>query len=157
MRYLGLRTTDGPGRIARRVAQPRRVREAGSSLVETLVLGLGLLVPLSISIASMANAQRTALAVAVSAREAARAASVASDSQQAWAVATRVVSETLVASGLEPSVATVTLEGDFRRGGHVGVSVSYPVRISFAGIFDAAIPVRLVSKSRFGIGIHRPL
>ncbi len=140
-----------------RLTHPRHVKEAGSSLVETLVLGVGLLVPLSISIASMASAQRTALAVAASAREAARAASVASDSQQAWAVATRVAAETLAASGLDPSVATVALEGDFRRGGHVGVSVSYPMKISFAGIFDAAIPVRLASKSRFGIGIHRPL
>jgi Flp pilus assembly protein TadG len=130
--------------------------DTGSSLIEVFLLGLGLLIPLALSISTMGNAQRGALAVSAATREAARSASAARTPSEAKDKAIQAASETLLAYGLDPSMASVQIDGELRRGEKIGVSVTYPLSISLAGIFETTTSVRLTSRSQFSVGVHFP-
>lgn len=130
--------------------------EAGSSLIEVLLLGVGLLLPLSLSISAMGNAQRAALAVSAATRDAARAASTSRTPSEARDRALQAAFATLEAYGLSPSAASVRVDGELRRGGRIGLSVTYPVTVEFAGIFQVVTPLQIGSKIEFSVGVHYP-
>lgn len=129
----------------------------GSSVVEVAVLGVGLIVSLTLTILMMGEAQRVALAVSAAARDAARSASVAPSTAAANAAALVSAREALASYGLDPSRATVVLEGRLERGSSLEVSIAYPIQIRFAGVFEASSPLRIASRSRFEVGPHSPV
>ncbi len=129
----------------------------GTSLIEVMVIGVGILLPLILSIAAMGAVQRAALGVSAATRDAARSASVASSRSQAADAALRTAAATLAAYGLDAGSASVRIEGEFERGKQIGVSVGYPVVVSLAGVFEFSLPLRITSTSRFSIGLHYPM
>lgn len=108
-----------------------RVRnDGGQSLIEAIVLGLLVLVPVLWAIGVLADLHRTALATTAAARE---AGFEAARSPNAWA-AEHAASDAVVVAldnhGLEADRADVSLSLDgFTRGATVEVEVSYPVAV----------------------------
>jgi len=124
-----------------------RVDERGHALIESIVLGLVLLVPVVWMLSVFADLHAAALATTSAAREAGFEAARASDSVSADRAIARLVSATVADHDLDPRLATVRwtpVEG-WRRGGTIQVVVAYEVPVFQAPLLgqitDPAIPV----------------
>lgn len=103
----------------------------GSTLVETILLVLLLMVPLVWTLGALGGIHRAALGVTAAAREAATAAVSASDATSAASLAEEAVAVALLDQEMSPGTSRVTLAGlaSFGRGASVEVRVAYPVRV----------------------------
>lgn len=106
-------------------------REQGSSLIETMLLGLLLLIPLLWTLGLLADLQRGALASTAAAREAGFEAARSRDVSSADRAVQSAVRQAFVDQGLPPSQARVRWTSDpgLPRGGRVEVRVSYEVTV----------------------------
>ena len=104
--------------------------ERGQSLIETLLLGLFLLVPLLWGLGVLADLHRTALATTSAVREAGFEAARSSDLHDARAAADRAIAEALLDHGVDPSKARVDWSlSNLERGQPVQIVISYPVSV----------------------------
>ena len=105
--------------------------EAGQALIETILLGLVMLVPLLWGLGVLADLHRTALAANAAARDAGLAASRSTDLRAADSTVTNSVAGAFSDHGLDPADARVrwTSSSGLQRGGTVEIQVSYPVPV----------------------------
>ena len=114
-----------------------RRNEEGHALIEVLLIGLLLLIPLVWTLSVLSELHRGALAATAAVREAGTDAGRATDLSAAEVAIDAAVARSFVDHGLEASDARVAwAAGTFQRGGTVEVVVRYPVevlRIPFLG------------------------
>lgn len=103
-------------------------REEGQALLESLLLGLVLLVPILWLLAVLSQLHVGALAVTAAVREAATDAARSADGRMASEAIERAVAQALVDHQLDPARSEVEWSGaGLRRGSSVYVEVSYPI------------------------------
>ena len=106
------------------------MNERGSALVETLLLGLLLLVPLIWGLTVLSELHRAALATTAAAREAGFDAARASSATDARERVDAAVARALIDHGVDPSGARVEYSASgLERGATVQVRVSYDVGV----------------------------
>ncbi len=105
--------------------------EAGSTLLEVILLGLVLLIPLIVMLSALADLHRAALAATAAAREGGFAAARSVGPETAARSADEAIARVLEAHGLPGSDAKAEVLGldSFRRGGSVEVRVAFAVRV----------------------------
>jgi hypothetical protein len=105
------------------------VNQRGMAMVETLLLGLLLLVPLIWVLGVLSELHRASLATTTAAREAGFDAARAATRSDAETRVDRAVAAALADHGIEPGRARVEWTSDLRRGGTVELRVSYDVPV----------------------------
>lgn len=105
------------------------MNERGSALVETLLLGVLLLVPLIWALGVLSELHRAALATTTAAREAGFDAARTTTPGEAQARIDAAVTAALIDHGVDPSGARVEWTSDLERGGRVELRVSYDVPV----------------------------
>jgi Na+-transporting methylmalonyl-CoA/oxaloacetate decarboxylase gamma subunit len=105
------------------------VNERGMAMVETLLLGLLLLVPLIWTLGVLSDLHRAALATTTAAREAGFDAARAATHGEAQARIDDAVAAALADHGVDPGRARVEWTSDLSRGGEVELRVSYDVPV----------------------------
>lgn len=103
--------------------------EGGFALLEVIMLGLVLLVPVVWMLTVASEMHRGALATTAAVREAGNEAARSADRVSAGRAVHRAVEEALTDHGLDASSARIKWSFDFTRGGAVEVQVSYPVTV----------------------------
>jgi hypothetical protein len=104
--------------------------ESGQSLIEALLLGLVVLVPLLWALGVLADLHRTALATTAAAREAGFDAGSSTSVTDAQEAASEAVERALVDHGLDPRSSDVDLAlGQLTRGSTIEIRVAYPVTV----------------------------
>ena len=105
--------------------------ERGQSLIETVLLGLLFLVPLSWLLATLSDIHMAALATTNAAREAGFEATRSSDLASARSAVDRTVEQALRNHGLRPDLAEISLspQGSLTRGDSIEIVVTYPVPV----------------------------
>jgi hypothetical protein len=108
-----------------------RKSESGQAVVEALLLGMLLLVPLIWTLGVLADLHRSALAATAAAREAGFDAARSATLAAADAAVAEAVERALADQGLDPGEARVRWDAgsSLRRGGPVEVEVAYPVTV----------------------------
>lgn len=94
-------------------------------MIESLLLSLLLILPLSYVVIFFGSLQRTAIGARAAAREGGRAYVTSRLAADADAHARRAINETLASHGLDASRSKVTIDGQLRRGTTVTVLVDY--------------------------------
>jgi hypothetical protein len=109
----------------------RSARDQGQALIETILLGLLLLVPLLWGLGVLADLQRNALATTAAAREAGFEAARATGRADAARAIDRAVAQAFRDQGLDPSTAQVdvSLPGGLERGAVVEITVGARVPV----------------------------
>jgi hypothetical protein len=104
-------------------------RERGFALIEAVLLGLVIIVPLIWVLGVLSEVHKGALAATSAAREASLDAARAQDLSEASRAVDAAVSRAFVDHGLDPSDARVRFSTDrgFSRGGEVWIEIRYPV------------------------------
>lgn len=120
----------------RRAWGPNETRDEGQSLVEAVVLGLSLFVPLILAVVLATSLHRANLAADSAAREAARAWSTAGDPSLARARAEAAARRAVADYGFAPDSVSVSITGSLAPGGLVTVATTLPVPQS-AGLLRA--------------------
>ncbi|MDP9068871.1 MAG: hypothetical protein M3N53_11085 [Actinomycetota bacterium] len=107
------------------------VDEEGSALLEPILLGLVLLVPVALMLGSLAQLHRAALAATAAARDGGFAAARAADATEAVRAADAAVAAAFQGHGVSSSRADAEVQGlgSFQRGSPIEVRVSVPVRV----------------------------
>lgn len=105
------------------------MNERGTALVETLLLGLLLLVPLIWALGVLSELHRAALATTTAAREAGFDAARTATTVEASNRVDAAVATALADHGVDPDRARVEWTSDLERGGVVEVRVSYEVPV----------------------------
>ena len=125
------------GQSCSRLAGERR--ERGAALVETVLLGLVLIVPLIWTLGVLGALHRGALAATAAAREAGLDAARATDLAAADRSVAAAVATAFRNQGLDPSDARVrwTAGPTLRRGAAVEVEVRFPVTVLQAPLLGA--------------------
>jgi hypothetical protein len=125
-------------------------RESGQALVESILLGLVLLVPIAWSLGVLSELHRAALATTAAVREAGFEAARSRDDTQAAAAIDRAVAIAMINHELDPTHAEVrwSIPEGLRRGDIVEVVASYQVSVAQLPILgDAGGPgVRVTSR-----------
>jgi hypothetical protein len=105
--------------------------QKGQALIESLLLGILLLVPLIWALGVLADLHRSALATAAAAREGGFEAAQASSDSAASAVVDAAIVRALLDGGIDPTQARAswTAIPRLERGAAVEVEVSYPVTV----------------------------
>lgn len=104
--------------------------DAGHTLLETLLLGLLLLVPLIWTLAVLSDMHRVALAATAAVREAGAAAARASDASRAEGAARAAIGMALADHDVERGNVVTTVDvGGFVRGARVAVLLEVPVPV----------------------------
>lgn len=122
-------------------------KETGHALVEALLLGLLLLVPIIWMLSVFAELHAAALATTSAAREAGFEAARASDPLTAERAASASIEAAISDHGLDPRLASVSWENaeGWTRGGDIEVAVTYQVAAFQAPLLGAitepSIPV----------------
>jgi hypothetical protein len=104
-------------------------RADGFALVETIMLGLLLLIPLIWTLTVLADIHRTALAATAAAREAGFEAARSTHGASAQRAVDRAVAEAFANQGLDPAIARVHMSGTLERGAPVEIEIAYPVTV----------------------------
>lgn len=105
------------------------MNERGTAMVETLLLGMLLLVPLIWTLGVLSELHRAALATTSAAREAGFDAARAATPAEAEERIDTAVTAAFADHGMDPSRARVEWVSDLRRGGEVELRVSYDVPV----------------------------
>ncbi|MBA2313254.1 MAG: hypothetical protein H0V97_10725 [Actinobacteria bacterium] len=116
-----------------------RKRDGGMAVIETILFGLLLLVPLMWALGLLADLHRSALASSSAAREAGFDAAASNGLADAKRAVDEAVTRAFVDQGLDPSRARVdwNATSGLVRGGEVEVEVSYPVSVAQAPILGS--------------------
>lgn len=118
-------------------------------MVETLLLGILLLVPLIWALTVLSDLHRGALAASAAAREAGFEAARATSSAAAAKAADAAVRQAFIDEGLEPSDAIVALgASSLQRGSAVTVEVSYPVTVLQAPLLGRVAGPSVIVRAR---------
>lgn len=106
-------------------------RQSGQALIETILVGLLMLVPLIWGLGVLAELHRSALAATSGAREAGFEASRTGDLASADRAVRRAVEQAFLDHQLDPGDAVIRWEAPagLVRGGAVEIRVSYPVTV----------------------------
>ena len=105
-------------------------RDEGQAVIETILLGLLLIVPLIWAMGVLADLHRSALALTAAAREGGSEAARVATPTGAEQALDNAVAQALVDHGLDPSKATVEWSGTPGvRGGVVEIHIRYPVTV----------------------------
>lgn len=110
----------------------------GIAVVESLLLGLILLIPIVWMLGVLSELHRSALAAAAAVRDAGSQVASASDVTDVEQRITTSVAEAFRAHDLDPTLTRISWSGALERGGTVDVRVSYPVKVFQMPILDAA-------------------
>ncbi len=105
--------------------------ERGQSLIETFLLGLLFLVPLTWLLGTLSHIHIAALATTNAAREAGFEATRSSDLASARSAVDRTVDQALRNHGLRPEMAEISLSprASLTRGDSIEIVVTYPVPV----------------------------
>lgn len=104
--------------------------EAGSGLIETILLSLLFFIPLLWTLMTLSEIHRAALATSAAAREAGSDAARASSPSEAAFAVERAVAQAFIDQGLDPAKAVIRWSGSpLDRGRGVKVRVSLPVAV----------------------------
>jgi hypothetical protein len=108
-----------------------RRRESGQAVIEALLLGILLLIPLIWALGVLADLHRSALAATAAAREAGFDAARTSTLRDADGAIAAAVRQALQDQGLDPALVRVRWEAaaSLERGDAVEVEVAYPVTV----------------------------
>ncbi len=113
--------------------------ERGQALIETLLVGLVLIVPLVWVLSALADLHSGALAATAAAREAGFEAARSGSLTTAQASADAAADQAFADQGLSPERAEVRLSASrLERGGVVEVEVAYPVAVMRIPLLEAA-------------------
>jgi hypothetical protein len=128
----------------------RRDSERGAALVETILLGLLLLVPLMWALGVLADLQRSALATTAAAREAGFEAARSTERGDAARAVDRAVAQAFRDQDLDPSSALVevSLPGGLARGAPVEIEVGVRVPIFQAPLIGRVAGPSIVVTAR---------
>lgn len=127
--------------------RPRSQR--GQAMIETILVGLLLLVPLIWVLGVLADIHRTSLAATAAVREAGFEAARATRGPDAARAVDRAVAEAFLNQGLDPGPARVRVStGGLRRGGAVEVEVSYPVTVAQAPLLGRVAGPSILVRAR---------
>jgi hypothetical protein len=115
-------------------------RERGQALIETILIGLILFVPLFWLLGVLSDMHRGALATASAVRDAGSEMSIASDMLSGTAAMDSAISQALTDQGLDPNGAEVRVSAPngVARGARVTIEVSVPVQIAQAPLLGEA-------------------
>lgn len=129
--------------------------QSGQAVIEALLLGLLLLVPLIWTLGVLSDLHRGALATTAAAREAGFDAAHASSMTQASAAVTRAVEQALTDQGLDPTAARVrwSAGSSLVRGNAVEVEVAYPVTVLQAPLLGRVAGPSLWVRARHSVRI----
>ncbi len=113
--------------------------ERGQAMMETILLGLLLIIPLIWALGVLAELHRGALGTTAAVREAGADAARSISLEEGRRAIDAAVTAALVDQGLDPSLAEVTYSIDpgFRRGGVVEIQVGYPVSVVTAPLIGS--------------------
>jgi hypothetical protein len=107
-------------------------RTSGQAMIETILLGLLLLVPLVWLLGVLADVHRTSLAASAAARDAGFEAARSNTSADAAAAVDEAVARAFTDHGLDPSNVVVEWSSSLDRGARVDIEVGYPVPVAQA-------------------------
>jgi hypothetical protein len=107
-------------------------RASGQAMIETILLGLLMLVPLVWLLGVLADVHRTSLAATAAVRAAGFEASRSATAPEAELAVDEAVARAFVDHGLEPSDAVIDWSGSLGRGDRVEIEVGYPVPVAQA-------------------------
>lgn len=99
--------------------------EQGSSLIESLILGILILLPIAFMVVEFGEIQRAAIGVSAASREAGRAFVTSRSNSEAESRARAAANSVMSIHRLDPSRATVSIAGELKRGSEVRVEVTY--------------------------------
>lgn len=113
--------------------------ERGQAMMETILLGLLLIIPLVWALGVLAELHRGALGTTAAVREAGADAARSISLEEGRRAIDAAVTAALVDQGLDPSLAEVSYSIDpgFRRGGVVEIQVGYPVSVVSAPLIGS--------------------
>lgn len=134
-----------------------RSDERGQSLIEVILLGLVLLVPLLWGLSALSSAHRGALAVSAAARDGGFALARASHHSEGAAAVRSAVAEAMRDHGLSPKsvrVRWVAPKG-FQRGAAVEIEVRYPISLVDIPLLGSAGEAEFWVTARHGTVIER--
>lgn len=136
---------------------PRPDKNSGHALVEVLLLGLLLLVPVIWMLTVFAELHAAALGATSAAREAGFEAARSGDALSADRAVARVVHTAIVDHGLDPGLVDVTWAGapGWRRGGTVEVLVTYRVPVLQAPLLGRITEPTLAVSARHVVTVDR--
>ncbi|RIK09169.1 MAG: pilus assembly protein TadE [Acidobacteria bacterium] len=133
----------------------RQRSERGSSLVESLILGILLLLPVSFMVVEFGEIQRAAIGVSAASREAGRAFVTSRTTGEAESRARKAAGSVIAGHHLDSSRATVRIAGELKRGSEVRVEVAYrtpevpvPLLGSIPGLTLQSAHVEIVDRHR---------
>jgi hypothetical protein len=107
-------------------------RDSGQAMIETILLGLLLLVPLVWMLGVLADVHRTSLAATAAVRAAGFEAARSESAPDAELAIDDAVARAFTAHGLDPSDVLVDWRGGLGRGQRVEIEVGYPVAVAQA-------------------------
>lgn len=102
-----------------------RPRDRGGSLIESLLLGVVLLLPIAFVVVEFGEIQRAAIGISAASREGGRAFVTASSPSEANERAELAIRRVLSLHRLDPGRSVVSIDGRLTRGGEVRVHVEY--------------------------------
>lgn len=124
--------------------------EEGSALIEPILLGLVLLVPVALMLGSLGHLHRAALAATAAARDGGFAAARAADATEAVRAADAAIAAAFDGHGISRALGDAQVRGleSFQRGSPVEVRVSVPVRVLGLPFLDAASQPSVTIRAR---------
>lgn len=99
--------------------------EQGSSLIESLILGILILLPIAFMVVEFGEIQRASIGVSAASREAGRAFVTSRSAGEAESRARAAANSVMSIHRLDPSRTTVSIAGELKRGTEVRVEVTY--------------------------------
>lgn len=103
----------------------RQNPEQGSSLIESLILGIMILLPIAFMVVEFGEIQRASIGVSAASREAGRAFVTSKTNGEAESRARLAANSVMSIHRLDPSRVTVRITGELKRGSEVRVEVIY--------------------------------
>ena len=131
--------------------------QRGSSLVEAVLVGLVLLIPLLWTLTVLSELHRGALAATAAVREAGAGAARSGDRAVAGRVVEAAVTDAFRDHGLDPADAVVRWSGSLERGTPVEIQIRYPVpvmRVPFVGALSQA-SIWVEARHRARVDLYR--
>jgi hypothetical protein len=107
-------------------------RESGQAMIETILLGLLLLVPLVWMLGVLADVHRTSLAATAAVRAAGFEAARSATAPDAVVAVDEAVARAFVDHGLDPTEVVVDWGSNLGRGERVEIEIGYPVPVAQA-------------------------
>lgn len=134
-----------------------RQSDRGSSLIESLILGVLTLLPVAFMVVEFGVIQRASIGVSAASREAGRTFVTARTTGEAESRARAAADSVMAIHRLDPSRATVRIAGELKRGSEVRVEVAYRTPEVPVPIFGAIPAMTLSSVHVETVDRHRSI